>query len=59
MRLLVKSLQMLFITGFLGFSAKPNIGLAEKVFNQLFFVYGKKELGMLVLGLRPNPQLIC
>jgi hypothetical protein len=36
-----------------------NYGFAEKVFNQLFFVYGKKELGMLVLGLRPNPQLIC
>jgi hypothetical protein len=35
------------------------VGFAEKVFNQLFFVYGKKELGMLVLELRPNPQLIC
>jgi hypothetical protein len=38
---------------------KRYLGLAEKVFNQLFFAFGKKELGMLVLGLRPNPHLIC
>jgi hypothetical protein len=30
------------------------LGLVEKVFNPLFFVYGKKKRGMLVLGLRPN-----
>jgi hypothetical protein len=35
------------------------LGFAEKIFNQLFFAYGKKELGMLVSGLRPKPHLIC
>jgi hypothetical protein len=35
------------------------LGLAEKVFNPLFFAKGKKERGMLVLGLRPNPHLTC
>jgi hypothetical protein len=34
------------------------VGLDEKVFNQPFFAYGEKRLGMLVLGFRPKPQLI-
>jgi hypothetical protein len=32
----------------------PTLGFAKKIFPQLFFVYGKKELGILVLGLLPQ-----